>query len=108
MAKPKGVKFYGHQKETIALRKRSPIILDLSEPGTGKTLAHCEDFRDHRTRGGGAGLIVCPLSLVGSVWPVDMAKLERGISVSCAYANNRAQAFQIGRASCRERVGKYV
>lgn len=96
MAKPKGVSFYAHQKETIALRRRSEIILDLSEPGTGKTLAHCEDFRDHRNRRGGAGLIVCPLSLVGSVWPVDMAKLDRGIDVSCAYANNREKAFQPG------------
>lgn len=96
MAKEKGVSFYDHQKETIALRKRSDIILDLSEPGTGKTLAHCEDFRDHRNHRGGAGLIVCPLSLVGSVWPVDMAKLDRGISVSCAYANNREKAFQPG------------
>lgn len=96
MAKKEGVKFYDHQKQTIALRKRSPIILDLSEPGTGKTLAHCEDFRDHRNHRGGAGLIVCPLSLVGSVWPVDMAKLDRGISVSCAYANNREKAFQPG------------
>lgn len=96
MAKEKGVSFYKHQKETIALRKRSPIILDLSEPGTGKTLSHCEDFRVHRNRKGGAGLVVCPLSLVGSVWPVDMMKLDRGISVSCAYAHNRIQAFQPG------------
>lgn len=96
MPKDKGVEFYKHQKETIALRKRSEIILDLSEPGTGKTLAHCEDFRDHRNRRGGTGLIVCPLTLVGSVWPVDMAKLDRGIDVSCAYATNRAKAFEPG------------
>jgi len=96
MAKKEGVSFYKHQKETIALRKRSSIILDLSEPGTGKTLAHCQDFRDHRSRKGGAGLIVCPLSLVGAVWPVDMNKLDRGIDVSCAYAHNRAQAFLPG------------
>lgn len=96
MSKDKGVAFYDHQKQTIALRRRSPIILDLSEPGTGKTLAHCEDFRAHRNRKGGAGLVVCPLSLVGAVWPVDMAKLDRGIDVSCAYAHNRAKAFEPG------------
>lgn len=96
MAKAKGVSFYDHQKQTIALRKRSDIILDLSEPGTGKTLAHCEDFRDHRNRRGGAGLVICPLSLVGAVWPVDMAKLDRGIDVSCAYAKNRVEAFKPG------------
>lgn len=96
MAKKKGVEFYKHQKETIELRERSKIILDLSEPGTGKTLAHCEHFIRHRSRNGGAGLVVCPLSLVGSVWPVDMAKLERGVDVSCAYAKNREKAFQPG------------
>lgn len=96
MARKKVIEFYDHQLETIDLRKRSPIILDLSEPGTGKTLAHCMDFIEHRRNGGGAGLVVCPLSLVGSVWPVDMAKLDRGIAVSCAYASNRAKAFQPG------------
>lgn len=96
MAKPKPFKFYKHQNETLELRERSPIILDLSEPGTGKTLAHLEDFRRHRLNGGGAGLVVCPLSLVGAVWATEMGKLERGMSVSTAYAENREQAFQPG------------
>jgi SNF2 family DNA or RNA helicase len=93
---PKTIKFYDHQLETIELRERSEIVLDLSEPGTGKTLAHAQHFLEHRSKGGGAGLIACPLSLVGSVWPVDMAKLDRGIDVSCAYAANRAEAFKPG------------
>jgi len=92
----KEIVLYDHQAQTLSLRRQSSLVLDLSEPGTGKTLAHLFHFIEHRRRGGGAGLVVCPLSLVGPVWGAEMKRLDRNMSVSCAYAANRIKAFEPG------------
>lgn len=88
------IKPYKHQKQTLALRDKTPIIADLSEPGTGKTLAHLFHFVKHARRSGKAGIIVAPLSLVSTVWPIDAQRLDPTLRVSIAEAANREEAFK--------------
>lgn len=90
------LKPFKHQKATLALRQRSEIILDLSEPGTGKTLAHLWDFAARRAKGGGAGLVVAPLTLIDTVWPHEARLIDKDLSVSVAFASNRAKALVPG------------
>lgn len=90
------IKPFPHQKKTLALREQSDIVLDLSEPGTGKTIAHLLHFAKRRKANGGAGLVVAPLSLIDTVWPHEAALVDDRMDVSCAFAANRAKAFQPG------------
>ncbi|BAU16353.1 hypothetical protein FDH89_gp25 [Pseudomonas phage phiR18] len=96
MAKFKPIKLMPHQKKTLKKRGETSILLDLSEPGTGKSVAHATHFVEHRKAGGGAGLIVAPLSLIDTVWPHEVGLVDPDVDISVAFANNRAKAFQPG------------
>ena len=52
-AKPAaGKPLFTHQKESVSFLKKSDIVFDTSDPGTGKTRVEVEDFAARRRRGG--------------------------------------------------------
>lgn len=83
-----------HQQETLELYKRSPIVFDLSDAGTGKTLAALEAFRLRRRNGGGKMLVIAPKTLLESAWAAEIRKFCPELKSSVAYASNRAAAFK--------------
>ncbi|RLA51619.1 MAG: hypothetical protein DRR42_09885 [Gammaproteobacteria bacterium] len=84
---------FAHQKESIDFCRPRELVFDASDPGTGKTLVAIETFAERRVRGGGCVLIICPKSLIRAAWAADFKKFAPYLKVSCAYAQNREEAF---------------
>ena len=122
MSPPKLMK---HQLKSRAFLKTRKRVLDFSDAGTGKTPVHITDFADRRKkRNGKCMLVLAPKSLLKSAWGNDIRKFAPELTYSIAWAENRDEAFkanadvyitnidaavwQIGRASCRERVSSPV
>ena len=84
---------FAHQKTSIDFCRSRELVFDASDPGTGKTRVVVETFAERRVRGGGCALILCPKSSIKSTWAGDFKKFAPYIRVSCAYAQNRAEAF---------------
>lgn len=74
----------------LATRPRS---LDTSDPGTGKTRGHIDNYarRSPRKR----CLVVCPKTLMTSAWGADIEKFAPQLTVSFAFAANRLEAFKM-------------
>lgn len=83
-----------HQTQTHNLLMSQNEVMDTSDPGTGKTRGHLEAFADRRSQGSRGALVVAPKSLLQSAWGNDIDKFRPEMSYICAYANNRAKAFE--------------
>jgi len=84
---------FANQVETISFLRGKPAAFDASDPGTGKTRASIEAFRARIRADGRAVLVVAPKSLLRSAWRDDILKFAPELQVSCAYADNRVEAF---------------
>lgn len=83
-----------HQKKAVKFLAKNPRVFDTSDAGTGKTPVHIIDFAEHRRKGGGCALILCPKSLIQCAWGKDFKIFAPDMKVSLAYAENREVAFQ--------------
>lgn len=81
------------QKKAMAFELKQGSILDLSEPGTGKTRTRIEVFASRRTRGGKCMLVLAPKTLLRPAWEADFRKYQPWVNVSVATAANREKAF---------------
>lgn len=85
---------FAHQQQTVQLLGTSSIVLDLSDPGTGKTRSALVGFHNHFLQDGKKALVLAPKSILKSAWGNDITKFLPGTTYSIAYASNRAQAFE--------------
>ncbi len=92
--KPEVPSLWEHQKETEELCHQTPVIYDTSDPGTGKTAAHLTAFAKRRQAGAGPALVVAPKTLLETAWGSDARLFVPNMSISVAWATNRAQAFE--------------
>jgi SNF2 family DNA or RNA helicase len=83
-----------HQTATLKLMDKTPIIFDMSDPGTGKTYVEIMAFAKRRKKGCGAMLVLAPKSLLRSAWEDDIRKFAPHLTTSVATAENRAKAFE--------------
>lgn len=90
--KPK-LKPMAHQAESLRHAEKNPRVLDLSDAGTGKTAVTIWDFARRRAAGGGAMLVLCPRSLMETVWADDIRKFAPHLRVVVAPAEKRQEAF---------------
>jgi SNF2 family DNA or RNA helicase len=90
----KRLKFWQHQRKTLELYKRSPIVFDTSDPGTGKTLSALAAWEERRAKGGGKALVLAPKTLLESAWDEELRKFFPHVKSSVAYAANREKAFK--------------
>lgn len=86
--------YYEHQEKTLSLLRSSDVVLDLSDPGTGKTRPAIAAFVERRRNGGGKCLVLAPKSILQPAWGNDIDKFFPGVSYMCAYAKNRKIAFE--------------
>lgn len=84
---------FAHQKQSVAILKKSERIFDTSDPGTGKTRVEVEDFSYRRRKGGGCALVIATKSLLEAAWQKDFAEFAPDMGVVCAFASNRDKAF---------------
>ena len=86
---------FAHQQHSIKFQRTHDRVFDMSEPGTGKTRVVIEDFAHRRSKGAGPMLVFAPKSLLYSAWGKDIKTFAPHLSVSIAYAENRAKAFAV-------------
>ena len=84
---------FDHQVETAEKLEATPILFDMSDPGTGKTRAHLHAFWQRRQAGGGKALVLGTKSTLQSAWGNDIDRFFPGMTYSIAYAHNRERAF---------------
>lgn len=84
---------FAHQLVSIKHNDKAKLVLDLSDPGTGKTYVRIAGFAKRRAKGGGCLLVMAPRSLLRSVWFNDFKKFAPHLKVVIANADNRAEAF---------------
>jgi SNF2 family DNA or RNA helicase len=85
-----------HQEETLALMLTTPIVFDMSDPGTGKTAVQIWAYarrRRNRAKHSGCALVVAPRSLLRSAWFDDFAKFAPELVCVVADADHREKAF---------------
>lgn len=93
-AKPKAMK---HQEVSLKLLHKNvgkaPVrMLDLSDPGTGKTFVEIMAFDKARKKGEKL-LVLAPRSLLETAWEEDFKKFAPHLVCSVAHATNREAAF---------------
>lgn len=82
-----------HQQKTVTKYLTTDRVLDFSDPGTGKTLAHLLAFAQRYARGEGKALIIAPKTLLESAWGNEIRHFLPYLIYICAYAENREAAF---------------
>jgi len=87
------IKPFKHQTASLKHNETTKIVLDLSDPGTGKTYVRIMAFAKRRKQGGGCMLVMAPRSLLRSVWLADIKKFAPHLKVAVADAANREKAF---------------
>lgn len=81
---------WANQLETVAKASNSPGFCDWSDPGTGKTRAHLQDF----AQAGGRLLVVASKSILQPAWGNDIDHFFPGMTYTVANADNREKAFK--------------
>jgi len=84
---------YEHQAVSIQTFLRTPIGLDASDPGTGKTRVQIELFSQRRAAGGKCALVIAPKSLLDSAWKADFQKYAPHLVVQVCPAKDREKSF---------------
>lgn len=92
-AKPVAVKPMKHQLVSLKHSEKSTLVLDTSDPGTGKTMVRILAFAKRRAKGGGCMLVLAPRSLLETAWDDDIRKFAPHLKTSIAWASNREEAF---------------
>lgn len=84
MLKPKK-----HQQLSLKHNAGTPIVYDCSEPGTGKTAVRIWAFEKRHKQLKHKALVLCPRTIMRSVWQSDFFKFAPNIRVLVADANTR-------------------
>lgn len=87
------MKLFKHQQYSVKFLTKQDRVLDLSDPGTGKTGVHITDFANRRKKNGACALVLAPKSLLKSAWQNDFKKFAPTMRTSIATAQNREVAF---------------
>lgn len=82
-----------HQAISLTHDKTTPVVFDLSDPGTGKTAVRIWSFAERRRKRGGRLLVLAPRTLLRTAWANDFQKFAPDMKVVVADAANRKVAF---------------
>lgn len=84
---------FKHQKQTVGFCRKNDRVFDMSEPGTGKTIAHITSFAEWHEKHRKSALVLGPKSILQSAWGNDIDKVANHLKYNVAYAENRKDAF---------------
>lgn len=82
-----------HQTASLQAMDHTPILFDMSDAGTGKTMVHIAKFAERRAAGAGPMLVLAPRRLLQAAWGNDIKKFAPWLTYSIARAENREKAF---------------
>lgn len=83
---------FDYQQKGVERWLATPGMLNLSDPGTGKTRTTLEGIVQRNS--GGRTLVLAPLSILKPAWGDDIKKWTPSLSFSIAYADCRMKAFK--------------
>jgi SNF2 family DNA or RNA helicase len=86
--------YYEHQQTTLDLLGQKNRVLDLSDPGTGKTRPALGAFIERLNKSGKRGLVLAPKSILQPAWGDDIDKFFPGVQYDIAYANVRKRVLE--------------
>lgn len=86
--------YYEHQEQTLGLLREEDRVLDLSDPGTGKTRPALGAYVERASTSGKRCLVLATKSILQSAWGGDIDKFFPGVKYRVAYATNREKALQ--------------
>lgn len=86
--------YYEHQQETLDLLGKQDRVLDLSDPGTGKTRPALGAYVKRLNRGGKRCLVLAPKSILQPAWGDEIDKFFPGVRYDIAYASNRKKTLE--------------
>lgn len=95
MKKSPAIKLMAHQEVTVKMLDASDEVFDMSDPGTGKTIAHITGVVNSLKKQKHKTLIFAPKSLLRSAWDNDIKKVAPTLKRSIATATNRAKALNV-------------
>ena len=85
---------WDHQEQTYQHALSNDRVLDFSDPGTGKTRAHADVFRERLEKSQTDKLLVlAPKTLLENAWKDDINEFQPDLKCSIAWAENRDEAF---------------
>lgn len=87
------MKPYKHQLRSLDHARKTSIVFDCSDPGTGKTAVRIWAFEKRRKAGGGAALVLAPKSLLRSVWANDTRRFAPGLKTAISVAGKHESVF---------------
>ena len=90
--------YYEHQTTTLELLRQQGSILDLSDPGTGKTRPALGAFIERLNKNGKRGLVLATKSILQSAWGNDIDKFFPGVKYDVAYAHHRKKMMETSTA----------
>ena len=82
---------FSHQTTTAKFLVDNPRVMVTSDPGTGKTRAVIEGYKN--TPGAGRMLVFAPLSILQSGWIDDIERFFPGLSCTIAHGKYRTEQF---------------
>jgi SNF2 family DNA or RNA helicase len=85
--------YYEHQTTTMDLLRAENRVLDLSDPGTGKTRPALGAYVERASTSGKRCLVLAPKSILQPAWGDDIDKFFPGVKYRIAYASNRKKAL---------------
>ena len=86
--------YYEHQKATMDLLRQENRVLDLSDPGTGKTRPALGSYIARLEKQGKRCLVLATKSILQSAWGDDIDKFFPGVRYDIAYANVRKKVLE--------------
>jgi len=90
--------YYEHQATTLDLLRQENCVLDLSDPGTGKTRPALGAYVERLNAGGKRCLVLAPKSILQPAWGDDIDKFFPGVKYDIAYATNRKKILETSKA----------
>ena len=86
--------YYEHQTTTLDLLRQEDRVLDLSDPGTGKTRPALGAYIERLNKNGKRCLVLGTKSILQSAWGDDIDKFFPGAKYDIAYASNRKKLLE--------------
>lgn len=90
--------YYEHQQTTLDLLGKEDRVLDLSDPGTGKTRPALGAYVARLQKQGKRCLVLATKSILQSAWGDDIDKFFPGVAYDVAYANVRKKLLEKSKA----------
>jgi len=87
------MKLFKHQQKGVELSRKGPKAF-FWDCGTGKTLTALNIIKEHKAKGFGPALVVCPLSIIDAAWIEDCKKFTPELGIISLWSKKPQDRLQ--------------